>query len=122
MRNQICTAMVLAACMTSTIAPANAAGMMQRIVNYECKQANQDKLLFKCEVDLDGSSAQLVFRYSAKPDEVSGYRQDVLVKRFFDAGGMHVRIVDLAGKRYQSCSRPADRRYFLVCESWQQGE
>tara|TARA_R110000787_G_scaffold26344_31_gene73773 strand:- start:646 stop:1014 length:369 start_codon:yes stop_codon:yes gene_type:complete len=98
--------------------PSRADALMQRIVKYECEQANRDGLPFKCRIEVSKGIPLMLFTYS-QPGRVSKaaqYREDLLVRRFIDSGGDFVRQIDSVARRQRIC-RQANRS-FLICKDW----
>lgn len=92
--------------------PAGAEGFLQGIFKYECAQANRDDLPFRCDISTEGGP-HLTFTLNAPADETATYRKNLLLLRYFEAGGTSYTIVDRVAKKKFSCHRV--RGYNVDC-------
>ena len=97
---------------------ASAAGLMQTIWQYECKQANADGLAFRCGVNVNSGVPLPIFTISREMEERDKYRYGLLVLRFFQLGGVNYRVVSAATGKQRSCAKVRGKKFATRCNSW----
>jgi hypothetical protein len=117
-------ALAALALLAPAASPAAAQTLMGGIFDYECRQANADKLSFTCETEEIDGKLWPTFSQLRKPDARDEYRLSLLVLRFFQAGGRHFTQLRPTFGQQRVCSNGLRKRggYGLSCTPWQKVE
>ena len=94
--------------------------LIRSIFKYEREAANKENLPFKSEVNVYDGVPYLKFSYEnfrKNNSEYVIYRQRLLIKRFLEAGGSFVEIIDATSKKKQLCSK-SKNQIDLSCYDW----